>query len=78
MRGLWKFLKQDKNRAVLGWLGGGLVVVATGAWAVLTFVVKPDTPGKPSVSATCGSVAAGGDIKGPVTVTQSGASCPPK
>jgi hypothetical protein len=30
------------NREVLAWFGGGLVVVATGAWAVFVYVVPPD------------------------------------
>jgi hypothetical protein len=35
----WSFLKAEENQKVLGWIGGGLVVVATGLWAVVTFYV---------------------------------------
>jgi hypothetical protein len=33
------FLRDESNRALLGWIGGGLVVLATGLWAVFTFYV---------------------------------------
>ena len=68
----------------VGWSGGGLTVRAGGALAlfVLTYLYTPDLALKqgPSViSASCGSVASGGDIKGStVTITQAGTPCPPK
>ena len=30
----WKFLRKDKNWAVLGWIGGGIVVVISALWAL--------------------------------------------
>jgi len=30
--GLWGFLRDKRNQQVLGWLGGGLIVAATGLW----------------------------------------------
>ena len=55
------FLQQEQNRQVLGWLGGRLVVIATGAWAVFVYLV-PAT--KPSVEASCGGGAIGGNVSG--------------
>jgi hypothetical protein len=33
---LWRWLRNPKNRTVLGWLGGGLAVLASGAWVAIT------------------------------------------
>lgn len=38
MRSFWSFISKPANRAVLGWLGGGVVIVAGGFWAVVTFL----------------------------------------
>ncbi len=58
MQAVWDFIKDPANRDVLTWVGGGLVVVIGGLWAVLTFFV-----GKPSVSASGdGSIAGGRDV----------------
>jgi hypothetical protein len=57
------FLKD--NQAVLSWIGGGIVAVATGIWAVVKFIAKSgdQKPSKqPSVNADHGSIAAGRDI----------------
>jgi hypothetical protein len=56
------FLKD--NQAVLSWIGGGVVVAATGIWAVVKFFAKNDDqkPSKPTVNADHGSMAAGRDI----------------
>jgi len=51
------FLQDPGNRAVLGWIGGGIVVVIGGLWAAFKFFFK-----KPTVSASNGGVAAGRDI----------------
>ena len=69
---IWEFLKEPSNQAVLTWLGGGIVVLAGGLWAVIKFrASKNESKAKreqtPTVSATGGSVAAGRDIKGPIT-----------
>lgn len=56
----WSFLKVDRNRAVLGWLGTGIAVVFGALWAVYLHVAAVPTAG--SVSARDGGVAAGGDI----------------
>jgi hypothetical protein len=69
MGGLWSFLRQKRNRDVLGWIGGGAVVVTAGVWAVFTFFWTPsplsqtDGP-QTNVEATGGGVAIGGDVSG--------------
>lgn len=73
MSDLWTFLGDSDNRAVLSWLGGGLVVAAGGLWAVVKFVLKrkdsggstaPGAPGTPGASlrADRGGLAVGGDV----------------
>lgn len=62
--GIWTFLKDPVNREVLGWIGGGIVVVAGGIWVVVKFLAKKDDrDAKPSVKAEGGSVAIAGDNK---------------
>jgi hypothetical protein len=63
---LWRFLRQEKNRVVLGWFGGGLVVIAGGVWAAVTFFYPPHPPPlAPEVNVQApGGVAAGRDIRG--------------
>jgi hypothetical protein len=41
------FLRDESNRALHGWIGGGLVVLATGLWAVFTFYVDHSKPPPP-------------------------------
>lgn len=78
MRGVWRLLQTKSNRAVLSWLGGGLVVVVAGLWAVMTYVWPPNSkpPSAPNVSASGNSVAAGGGISGS-TITQHTTGGPP-
>jgi hypothetical protein len=71
MSNLWEFIRQKRNRDVLGWLGGGLVVAATGLWAAIVYFLppqKPSEPRPPNVRADCGSVAIGGSVTG-TTIT---------
>jgi hypothetical protein len=35
--GIWSFLQDENNRAVLTWIGGGIAVVIGAVWAVLKF-----------------------------------------
>jgi hypothetical protein len=86
--GLWGFLRDKGNQQVLGWLGGGLVVVATGLWAVFVYLFPPGKspgakspePTPPSVQADCGGVAIVGPVTGATitggTITAS--DCAPK
>jgi hypothetical protein len=38
------FLRDESNRALLAWIGGGLAVAAGGLWAVFTFYVDHSKP----------------------------------
>src|SRR5215831_8494883 len=60
MNRLWRFLREKRNREMLGWIGGGLVVLASGIWAVTIYLfpAQKAPEGKPTeVQARCGSVA---------------------
>src|SRR5215813_3196142 len=70
MNSFWRFLRDKRNQQVLGWLGGGLVVVATGLWAVFVYLfpaeksseAKSPEPTPPSIQADRGRVAIGGNV----------------
>ena len=63
MQAIWDFLRDPANQTTLTWLGGGVVVLAGGLWAAVTFfAAKPEGGGgKPGVSADRGGFAAGRD-----------------
>ena len=66
---IWEFLRQEQNRQILGWIGGGLVVAATGAWAAFVYFApaqKPLEPRPANVEAGCGGVAVGGNVSGTI------------
>jgi hypothetical protein len=66
----WNFLSKDKNRAVLGWVGAGVVIVIGALWAAFVYVMPPSQPHSPvaaGVEASCGSVAVGGNATAPIT-----------
>jgi tetratricopeptide (TPR) repeat protein len=67
---VWPFLKDPANLAVLGSIGAGIAAIAGGAWAFFTYFDKKKEKGAAaqSVSADHGSVAAGRDITGSVTI----------
>jgi len=72
MNALWRFLRDKRNQQVLGWLGGGLVVAATGLWAAFVYFFPPGKspeatslePTPSSVQAKCGGIAIGRDVTG--------------
>jgi hypothetical protein len=76
MISFWRFLRDKRNQQVLGWLGGGLVVAATGVWAAVVYLFPPAKPPEaksrepmpPAVQADRGGVAIGGDVTG-ATIT---------
>jgi hypothetical protein len=79
---VWNFLRSDKNRAVLGWVGGGVAAVIGALWAAFVYLVPPSKSGSPatSIEARCGGVAVGGNVSGS-TITAggvTGADCAPK
>jgi hypothetical protein len=49
--GIWPFLKDHDNLAVLGSIGAGIAAIAAGAWAVFTYFDKKKEkgPSAPSV-----------------------------
>src|SRR5262249_2919321 len=77
--GLWGFLRDKRNQQVLSWLGGGLIVVATGLWAAFVYFfpapksqeTKSLQPTPPSVQADRGGIAIGGNVTG-ATITTGG------
>ena len=86
--GLWGFLRDKRNQQVLSWLGGGLVVAATGLWAAFVYFSptpkSPETksaePTPPSVQANCGGIAIGRDVTGSTITAGSpiNSDCAPK
>jgi SEFIR domain-containing protein len=72
VRKLWLFLQQERNRQVLGWLSGGVIVLAGGLWAAVTFFYSPAPPPQaPHVDVEApGGVAAGRDIRGSTITVQ--------
>jgi hypothetical protein len=88
MNSFWRFLRDKRNQQVLSWLGGGLVVVATGLWvAFVYFFPAPKSqeatspqPTPPSVQANCGGIAIGRDVTGSTITagTTTNSDCPPK
>ena len=79
---VWNFLRNDKNRAVLGWISGGVVVVIGALLAAFVYLVPSSKSRAPpaSVEARCGGVAVGGNVSGS-TITAggvTGADCAPK
>jgi hypothetical protein len=78
------FLRNEGNRALLGWIGSGLVVLIAGLWAGFVYLYPPkkdDGGGAMKVEANCGSAAAKGTFIGSsITVggAASTANCPPK
>jgi hypothetical protein len=60
----WTWLRNPGNQQTLGWIGGGVVVVVGGVWAVVTFFVRKESGAgaASSVRADRGGVAAGGSI----------------
>ena len=77
---MWSFLASPKNQKTLSWLGGGLVVAATGVWAAVTyFWPHPGTeaPAAPVICAQNQSLAAGGNVSGNTITMNGGATASP-
>jgi hypothetical protein len=77
MGSLWSFLAKPKNQKTLSWLGGGVVFVAGGIWAVVMFL-WPAHEAPTTVCAQQG-VAVGGSVSGSTianTATGSSSSGP--
>jgi len=72
---VWSFISKDANRKILGWIGGGIVVVISALWAAFVYFAPPSKPTAPpaSVEASRGGVAIGGSVSGS-TITTGGAA----
>jgi hypothetical protein len=46
----WSFLSKRRNQQTLSWIGGGIVVIAGGIWAVITFVWPHQPSSAPRVT----------------------------
>jgi hypothetical protein len=67
MGALWAFVSKPENQKTLSWFGGGLVVLAGGAWAVFTYVWPHEGPSSDGPKVVCpepGAIAAGRDANG--------------
>lgn len=62
LQSLWVWLSQPDNQNTLGWLGGGLVIVCAGLWAIIKFF-RDRKERDPSVHVTAdrGATAVGRD-----------------
>jgi hypothetical protein len=60
---LWRFLKDKRNQRTLTWLGGGVLVVASGLWTAAVFFWQPP-PTPPAAKVDCS-----------ITANQGQASC---
>ncbi len=70
MNAIWQFLQDRKNRVILGWVGGGVVVVAGGLWTVATFLLSDRAA--TTACAQQGGIAAGRDASGNTITIGSG------
>ena len=61
---IWDWLSDDSNRAIISWIGGGLVVIAGGFWTIIKFFSKRGTDSKQAISGIIagGAISAGGNI----------------
>jgi tetratricopeptide (TPR) repeat protein len=86
MSAFWRFLRDKRNQQVLGWLSGGLVVVATGLWVVFIYFFPPPKspetklsgPVPVSVQADRGGIAIGGSVSGSTIKTGDTRTCETK
>jgi hypothetical protein len=71
---IWAYIQDPDHRELLGWIGGGVVVIVGGLWTAFTFAPKDKAkpPPGPTVSASNGGVAAGRDIRGNKIDTRGG------
>ena len=73
MSSLWSFVRKENNRRLLSWIGGGIVAVAAGAFAVVTYL-WPAHDSKGGINcAQNASIATQGDVSH-VTINATGAT----
>jgi len=70
---LWSLIAKEKNRRLLSWIGGGIVAVVAGAFAVVTYL-WPAHDGKGGINCAQGaSIASHGDVSH-TTINATGAT----
>ena len=73
MSSLWSFVGKENNRRLLSWIGGGIVALAAGAFAVVTYL-WPAHDSKGGINcAQNASIATQGDVSH-VTINATGAT----
>lgn len=61
MDSLWSIIAKPKNRQILSWVGGGVIAVAAGAFALVTYL-WPAHDGKGTNCAENASIASQGNV----------------
>lgn len=64
---VWNFLTSEENRAILQWLGGGLMIASAAIWTAIKFFWKPKAAKPKSAAPTSPisanrGIAAGGNV----------------
>jgi hypothetical protein len=65
MSGIGSFFRSKKNRELIAWWGGGVLIVISGLWTAFVYFFPPksDTGDrKGDVSASSGGIAIGGNV----------------
>lgn len=73
------FLRDEGNRALLGWIGGGLAAVIGALWTAFVYFHPAEgekSKAQAGVKAECGSVALGGDVIGGTITAGNSGDCP--
>ena len=73
MDSLWSIIAKPKNRQILSWIGGGVIAVAAGAFAVVTYLWPPHDGKGGTNCAQNASIATQGDVRN-ATINANGAT----
>ena len=73
MNSLWSIIGKPKNRQILSWIGGGVIAVAAGAFAVVTYLWPAHDSKGGANCAENASIATQGDVSD-VTINANGAT----
>jgi hypothetical protein len=73
MDSLWSIIAKPKNRKILGWIGGGITVVAAGAFTMVTYLWPPHEGKSGTSCAENVSIASQGDVSH-ATINANGAT----
>jgi tetratricopeptide (TPR) repeat protein len=75
LRPLWKFIRDGKNREIISWLGGGVVVIVPAVWAAFNYFFphadnRPAAAPTPSITQSASGIQSGRDtvINAPVAI----------